>query len=157
MASTRRTQGARALLFERLGQPLDRSGAPAAVACIHDAEGLRNSVREQLIELLNTRVPLDIETLEARERTTIDYGLPDLSAFPLGDSNAMARLGRHIARTISVYEPRLCVRDVTLDPPAGRKGALVARVSGDIKVGAVVEPASFAIAVGEVLMELNDG
>jgi predicted component of type VI protein secretion system len=105
---------------------------------------------------LNTRVPFDIDTLEARERTTIDYGLPDLSAFPLGNSEAMSRLARHISRTIAVYEPRLCVRDVILDRPAGLERAVVARVIGDIKIGAVIDPVTFAIGVGELLSELND-
>jgi type VI secretion system lysozyme-like protein len=156
MARSRQPQGARTLIFERLAQPLDLSGADTAVARVHDAEGLRNSVREQLTQLLNTRVPFDIDTLEARERTTIDYGLPDLSAFPLGNSEAMSRLARHISRTIAVYEPRLCVRDVILDRPVGLERAVVARVIGDIKVGAVIDPVTFAISVGELLSELND-
>ena len=64
---------------------------------------------------------------------------------------AMSRLARHISRTISVYEPRLRVRDVALEPIAGRRDALIARVSGNITVGSVVAPVSFAMAVGEVL------
>jgi type VI secretion system protein ImpF len=151
MAGARRTHGAPALLFERLAQPVDKWGALKAVARVHDTEGLRDSVLQQLRELLNTRVPLDIDTLEGRERTTIDYGIPDLSAFPLGNNDAMARLAGHIARTISLYEPRLCVSDVTLEPLVGKRDALVVQVSGSIKVGTIVEPVLFAIAVGEVL------
>jgi type VI secretion system protein ImpF len=151
MADARRRVGAPALLFERLMQPLDRQGAPAAVARIHDVEALRNSVARELQSLLNTRVSLDIDTLEGRERTTIDYGIPDLSAFPLGNSEAMLRLARHISRTISVYEPRLRVRDVALEPLTGRREALLARVSGSIEIGTIVEPVVFAIAVGEVV------
>jgi type VI secretion system lysozyme-like protein len=156
MAGGRRTQGAPTLIFERLAQPVDRRGALKAVARIHDTEGLRDSVLQQLRYLLNTRVPLDIDTLEGRERTTIDFGIPDLSAFPLGNSDAMARLARHIARAISVYEPRLRVGDVTLEPFAGQRDGLVVRVSGGIEVGAVVEPVSFAIAVGEAINEPDD-
>lgn len=156
MAAARRIEGARALLFERLMQPLDRHGAPAAVARIHDIDALRNSVAAELRALLNTRVALDIDTLEARERTTIDYGLPDLSAFPLGNSEAMSRLALHISRTISVYEPRLRVRDVTLEPVAGRRDTLIAHVSGNIVAGTIVEPVSFAVAVGEVLHAVAD-
>jgi type VI secretion system lysozyme-like protein len=156
MADARRTDGAPALLFERLTQPLDRHGAPAAVARIHDIEALRNSVIRELRSLLNTRVALDIDTLESRARTTIDYGIPDLSAFPIGDSEAVLRLARHISRTISVYEPRLHVRDVALEPLAGQKDGLLARVSGSIEVGAIVEPVSFAIAVGEVFNAADD-
>jgi len=94
--------------------------------------------------------------LEGRERTTIDYGIPDLSAFPPGDSDAMARLGRHIARTISVYEPRLRFADVTIEAPSGRRDALVARVSGNIEAGDIIEPVSFAIAVAETPDEPDD-
>jgi len=155
MASGRRTQGAPALIFERLAQPVDRQGAMAVVR-VHDTEGVRNSVLRQLQSLLNTRVALDIDTLEGRERTTIDYGIPDLSAFPPGDSDAMARLGRHIARTISVYEPRLRFADVTIEAPSGRRDALVARVSGNIEAGDIIEPVSFAIAVAETPDEPDD-
>src|SRR5271169_2383778 len=151
MADARHSVGTPALIFERLTQPLDRQGKPAAIARIHDIEALRNSVARELRSLLNTRVALDIDTLEGRERTTIDYGIPDLSTFPLGNSEAMLRLARHISRTISVYEPRLRVRDVALEPLIGRGDALLARVSGDIEVGTIVEPVLFAIAVGEVL------
>jgi type VI secretion system protein ImpF len=156
MADARRIDGARALLFERLTQPLDRHGAPLTVAQIHGIDGVRDSVARELQALLNTRVALDIDTLEQRERTTIDYGIPDLSAFPLGNNEAMSRLARHISRTITVYEPRLRVRDVALEPVAGRRDALTARVSGNITVGTVVEPVSFAIAVGEVLYATAD-
>jgi type VI secretion system lysozyme-like protein len=153
MASGRRTQGAPALIFERLAQPVDRQ---RAVVRVHDTEGVRNSVLRELQSLLNTRVALDIDTLEARERTTIDYGIPDLSAFPPGDSDAMARLGRHIARTISFYEPRLRFADVTIEAFAGRRDALVARVSGSIEAGDIIEPVSFAIAVAETPDEPDD-
>jgi type VI secretion system protein ImpF len=156
MAGGRRTPGAPALLFERLAHPVDSQGATDAVARIHDAEGLRNSVLRELRSLLNTRVPLDIDTLERRERTTIDYGIPDLSAFPLGNSDATARLARHISRTISVYEPRLRVGGVTLEAFAGRRDAVVARVTGNIEVGAIVEPVSFAIALTDTPDESDD-
>jgi type VI secretion system lysozyme-like protein len=152
-----RTQGAPALLFERLAQPPDRQGASEPSIRMHDAAGVRDSILRQLRLLLNTRVALDIDTLEGRERTTIDYGLPDLSAFPVGNSEAMARLARHIARTISVYEPRLQVQNVVIEALPGRRNALVAGVAGSVKVGLMVEPVSFAIALGEELGETDDG
>jgi len=151
MADARRSVGAPALIFERLAQPLDRQGNPVAVARTHDIKALRSSVERELRCLLNTRVALDIDTLEGRERTTIDYGLPDLSAFPLGNSEAMQRLVRHVSRTISVYEPRLRVHEVALEPLTRRGDALLARVSGNIEVGTIVEPVLFDIAVGEAL------
>jgi type VI secretion system lysozyme-like protein len=151
MADARHGLGAPALIFDRLTQPLDRKGAPSAVARIHDIKALLKSVARELRSLLNTRVSLDIDTLEGRARTTIDYGIPDLSTFPLGNSEAMARLTRHISDTISVYEPRLRVREVTLEPLTGRRDALLARVSGNIEVGTIVEPVLLSIAVGEVL------
>ena len=156
MVGAHRTQGAPALIFERLAQPDDQRGGAGAVACTHDAAALRESVRQQLRSLLNTRVPLDIDTLEGRERTTIDYGIPDLSAFPLGNNDAMARLARHITRAISVYEPRLRVGNVTIEAPAGQRHALVAHVNGRVEIGAVVEPVSFALAVGDTPGEPDD-
>ena len=67
------------MLFERLAHPVDIRGTGDPPARVHDAEGLRNSVLRQLRCLLNTRVPLDIDTLEEREPSvfqTIDYANP---------------------------------------------------------------------------------
>jgi len=148
--------GAPALIFDRLAHPDDQRAGAGAVAFSDGRAALRESVRQQLEFLLNTRVPLDIDTLEERERTTIDYGIPDLSAFPLGNNDALARLARHITRAISVYEPRLRVGDVRIEASAGQRHTLVAHVSGKFEIGAVVEPVSFVLAVGDTSRETDD-
>jgi type VI secretion system lysozyme-like protein len=110
-------------------------------------EGLRASIAEQLHWLLNTRVPIDYPTLDARTRqglrSTVDYGLPDLSAYPVGEPDARARLHEHLAQTIALYEPRLLRPSVSLSPSDGRSDTLVAEVAGTIRIGLIETPVTF--------------
>lgn len=154
MAGPRRVAGARALLFERLvdlepGRP--EMGLRRFV--VHDAEGLKRSVAYELERLFSTRVAIEIESLEVRQRSTIDYGIPDLSAFPLRDPDAEQRLARHLEKAIAHYEPRLEGATVVLRRPGNPPDALVAHISGSLAVGEEVERVDFTVQVsgGEVV------
>src|SRR4051812_2778163 len=116
-----------ALLFDRL-VTRDRDGDSTeslAPPQTYGPEELKASIAEQLYWLLNTRVPIDYHTLDARtregERSTVDYGLPDLTVYPVGDPAARAALCAHIAQTVAIYEPRLLRPQVSLSP--SRSGA----------------------------------
>jgi type VI secretion system lysozyme-like protein len=111
-----------ALLFDRLATR-DRDGDSTETlppVQTYGPEELSASIGEQLHWLLNTRVPVDYHTLDARtrrgERSTVDYGLPDLTAYPVGDPAARTLLCAHIAQTVEIYEPRLLQPRVSLLP-----------------------------------------
>jgi type VI secretion system lysozyme-like protein len=153
MAVVRHKRGATALLFDRLitrEQAGDGAG-PKKVAHreVYDLAELRASIEEQLGWLLNTRVPLDYQLMEVRMRqgvrTTVDYGLPDLTVYPIGDSGAMVRLAEHLAQTIGVYEPRLRNPRVRILATAERGDLLTVEVAGEIRIGMVSEPVVFAL------------
>lgn len=153
MRAGKQRRGAPALLFDRLvtrEQPEDGRGA-ARVRDIYDMAELTASIREQLGWLLNTRVPVDQATLEARAaagaRSTIDYGLPDLSGYPRGDAAAMARLAEHIGQTIRRVEPRLERPQVLVAPSEERGDQLDAEVAGCVRIGTVVEPVVFRLPI----------
>ncbi len=150
-----RKPGARALLFDRLARgPSSRgdSGEKGPLRQTYSEAGLRRSVLEQLKWLLNARVVVDFATLDARiregRRTTIDYGIPDLSGYSAGDAAAMARLSAHLAQTIAWFEPRLSEPKVKLGPVDGRNQRLAVDVSGTITAGMTVVPVNFRIEVG---------
>jgi len=142
-----------ALLFDRLlSKDEGAEGASAPPRHVFDKRALLVSIEEQLGWLLNTRVPVDYETLDARTqrgaRTTIDYGLPDLTVYPIGDPDAMARLTRHLAQTIAVFEPRLRAPRVRIVPSGDRGDTLIAEVSGEVRVGLMTEAAAFVFEIG---------
>lgn len=157
MPVIRHKRGAPVLLFDRLiprGQP----GAPASDFRlrtarqgwreVYDRKQLEASVAEQLGWLLNTRVPVSYAEMDARTRagtrSTVDYGLPDLTVYRVDDASRTARLARHMAETIAVYEPRLGNPQVRLRPQEGRSDVLVAEIAGDLLLGSVTVPVSFA-------------
>lgn len=159
MPAGHKTQGVPALLFDRLGHPPPPSREEAIRYAsdhrnyhIYDREGLLRSIRQQLAWLLNTRAPVAYEILDARNRdgvrSTLDYGLPDLSAYPLGDPAAMARLRAHLARTISFFEPRLQNPVVNILAVDGRAERLRVEVQGQIRIDEVMTPATFVVGAG---------
>jgi type VI secretion system protein ImpF len=140
MIGFKRTRASRPLLFERLIAPardaLDGQADPGPPR-LHDEKALRASIEHELADLLNTRAPVPIETLEQRTRTAIDYGIPDLSAFPIGEHAAMERLKQHVRSAILAYEPRL--RDPAVEIVRGGQNAesLTVLVRGTTEGGAM--------------------
>lgn len=141
MPPYRRTSGAPPLLFDRLAD-----GAPPR---LHDADALRASVARELADLFNTRTPLPIDVLERRPtRTAIDYGIPDFSAFPLGDSSAMARLAQNIRAAVLAYETRLHDPEIELRPDPRNLGSMIAVLRGVLHIEQRRMPVSFELPVG---------
>jgi type VI secretion system lysozyme-like protein len=143
MAKAAVITGGPKLLFERLaGDAADAAGA------MHDWEGLRISVITEVHRLFNTRLSLDAARLaQRRRRSTVDYGIPDLSLFPVRDAEAEATLVRHLTEALQAFEPRLCSPKVTLERVPGPDGGLVAHVSGEIRVRRMTAPLSFPVSV----------
>lgn len=148
MAGPRPVEGGRALLFERLVdvEPGRREARPFV---LHDRAGVKASVASELERLLSTRVPVPAAELERRERTTIDYGIPDGALAAPGDPEARKRLADQIAAAIRAFEPRLAEPSVELRLAGDRGDALTAEISGTLAVAGLIEPVSFSIALGD--------
>lgn len=118
-----------------------------------DRRGLRESVRRELEQLFNTRCPVPAHRLAGRERTVIDYGIPDFSTFSPRSFDDCKRLESVLREAIERYEPRLANVRVHIDPiKDGDPFALSAEVRADMIVDRVPEPVSFL-----TLMQLKDG
>lgn len=150
MATYQRSIGVRPLLFERLveydGLPSDMSHS--GPSRMHDESALRASVARELSDLLNTRVPLPIDVLEQRARSAIDYGIPDLSAFPRGQHEAMVRLAHHIRSAILAYEPRLHAPAVEIGHTGPNPEILTVIVRGTLHMGMMRVPVTFELPLG---------
>jgi type VI secretion system protein ImpF len=118
-----------------------------------DAAGLRASVEAELDRLLNTRAPVAADEIARRERSTIDYGIPDLSYFWSQDADSESELARTIEQAIAAFEPRLLSPRATVVRPPDRRGAAIVEVSGKLAIGTVMEPVAFALPVGGLAEE----
>jgi type VI secretion system lysozyme-related protein len=150
MSGYRRSRGASPLLFERLVDPRFTPAMSAgsrtsnAPTRLHTIEDLSASIARELEDLFNTRTPLPIDGLERRQkRTAIDYGIPDLSAFPLGEHEAVQRLARHIEEAVLAFEPRLQEPAVAILPDPRSAGAMIAVIRGTVRLEKMRVPVSF--------------
>lgn len=136
-------------LFDRLvdhDPQLRREGRPLRTLTRSD---LRESIRRELTHLLSTRVQLPQRQLESRQRTVIDYGVPDFGSFSAKNPNHRQSLAEILARTIEIYEPRLCDVRVHLDVSPKSADALVGRIEANLVVESVREPVSFTTVLDD--------
>ena len=113
-----------------------------------DRRGLRESVRRELEQLLNTRCPFPAHRLPIRERSVIDYGIPDFSNYAARNFEDRKRLADVLARTISVYEPRLIDVRVELEQVPGDDFSLRGIIEARMLTDNVAEPVSFETTLG---------
>jgi type VI secretion system lysozyme-like protein len=131
--------GAPVPLFDRL---VDDEAQPRRIL---DAAGLRASVAAELERLLNTRAPIAADQLAERPRSTIDYGLPDLSYFLSGAGMSRGELARLIEETIEAFEPRLLAPRAAISEAPERREALIVEISGKLAIGTVMQPVAFVL------------
>ncbi len=122
-----------------------------------DVDGLKASVRREVEWLLNTRCPVSVDRLEERERTTIDYGLPDFSGKYTWDFAHQRELARFIGQTISAFEPRLQDVEVTVAPLPYRHDGFRVAIAARLVVGEVVEPLSFPVVISQLQSRAGAG
>jgi type VI secretion system lysozyme-like protein len=137
--------GARALLFERLVDLDPRiAHEPQPFRTLTIPE-LRASVRREVERLLNTRCAASAGALEGRERTVLDYGIPDFSALSPQRAEDRQRLARQITQAITAFEPRLRQVRVTVEPPTTTRRCLLAYIEAVLMLEAVTEPVAFPV------------
>ncbi|WP_431854400.1 type VI secretion system baseplate subunit TssE [Azospirillum sp.] len=160
MPGPRVTQGVRAPLFDRLAAnpaPEDRRDLRMPDLRMLDRAGLTASIRRELDRLLNTRTPLSAEALGRRPRSTLDYGLPDLSLFWPYDADSEARLAALVADTVAAFEPRLLRPAVRVERVVGERRKLRVSVMGDVELAGMVEPVTFPILLSDGVEDGDEG
>lgn len=140
--------GVRPPLFDRLCD--DDPSTPARLHAFRmlDPAELRASVAVELERLLNTRLSVPTGTLPARERSTIDYGIPDLSHYWPRDGDSTNDLERQIEQAIAVFEPRLLAPRARIVRPAEQRDAIIVEVAGRLAIGTMMEPVTFVLPAG---------
>jgi type VI secretion system lysozyme-like protein len=156
MIGPRPVAGARPLLFDRLCDDDPSTPPEPHLFRTLDATGLRASVAAELERLLNTRVSVPAGELAGRERSAIDYGIPDLSHYWPCDGDSTTDLERQIERTIMAFEPRLLMPRARIVRPAEQRDAVVVEIAGRLAIGTVMEPVAFTLPVGGFAIDVDD-
>jgi type VI secretion system lysozyme-related protein len=136
-------QRSRAALFERLAAQ-DEVGFGQERE--FDRRALGESVRQELLRLLNTR--RSVRPL-LKQPSIIDYGIADWSGLYADRSDDRLRLAREIRLAINHFEPRLQLGEVDVQPLDGSRHALRVRIAGHLR-GSEAWPAVF-------VMDMADG
>jgi type VI secretion system protein ImpF len=146
MRDPKPVEGGRALLFERLTDESPREDE-ARPFRVHETEDLKESVRRELARLLNTRCSVSSRLLGARERSVLDYGIPDFSSLSALSGDDQNRLAVVVEQTVAAFEPRLKGVRVSVESVRSEDRALVLRVEAALVVGTHAEPVSFPVLV----------
>jgi type VI secretion system lysozyme-like protein len=138
--------GARALLFERLVDlnpgSQDDGLRPFRVL---NREQLKESVRRELQQLLNTRCSLPLHQLAEEERSVINYGIPDFSSLSAEDADAQELIASVVSRSIAAYEPRLKQIRVTVERSPDNEWGLGLNIEALLVIDLFTEPVSFPV------------
>lgn len=130
-------------LFDRLASiestaPFGRPGEPL------DREGLRESLRRELERLLNTRSSLSAQALD-RDRTVVDYGIPDLAHLSPKDPSNRDAICYHIKQAVEAYEPRLRRVSVTAEEIVDDAHSLRVRIEAELLGDRLGETVNFDV------------
>jgi type VI secretion system protein ImpF len=133
------------LLFERLEDlgPIGGATSPAATRAAIEA-----SIAREIGALLSTRVDPSIDAIDPRDRTVLEYGLPDVSTMAARSTSDQDRIARAIERAITAFEPRLVNPEVTIVPDNTDRDRMMVVIAGMMRVGLVPEPYAFAMDMG---------
>lgn len=148
---------ARALLFDRLVDEHPHRRREATPQRGLSPDELYASIERELVRLLSTRCPLSGDEALVRQRTVIDYGLPDLE---WGGRKTVKedrlRLAQLIRQTIDAYEPRLTNVDVQVIASQGDHGRLIVSIDARLAMEHLREPLSFSIPLGADDLKADD-
>jgi len=132
--------------------PFGRPGEPL------DLEGLRESLRRELERLLNSRSSLSAQALVDRDRTVIDYGIPDLAHLSPKDPSHRDAISFQIKQAVEAYEPRLRRVSVTAEEMVDEHHSLRVRIEGELVGDRLGETVSFDVqATKEGRAEVRGG
>jgi type VI secretion system protein ImpF len=129
-----------------LDRLLSEGGDPEAVTRARTIRDLKQSVRRDLENLLNTRVyPLHWpEHLDELPRSLISYGIPDITGALIDSDERQEDLRASIEQTIRQFEPRLRNVKVSLSRrQATSERTLRFRIEALLRVDPVPEHVTF--------------
>ncbi|HEY1028011.1 MAG TPA: type VI secretion system baseplate subunit TssE [Pseudomonas sp.] len=137
-------------LFERLSAQADETPG-------FDSDDLAESVRLELVRLLNTR---SHPRFSGRPLTVLDYGISDWSALQALRVDDRQKLLRELRAAVQHFEPRLQLSEIDVEALPSQPQRLGIRLAGQLRSGCRAWPALFLLTHGgdnlEVCLERLD-
>jgi len=137
----------RALLFDRLVETDPAAGGERSHT-ISRAE-TQLSVAREISSLLNTRIDPAVDAIDPRERTVLEYGLPDFTALAAASSSDTTQLALAAERAIQAFEPRLKRPSVTVIVEATKRESVTFLITGTLISNNQAESFSFPVNLGQ--------
>ena len=115
---------------------------------------LKESIRRDLEELLNTRRPpaAVLEGFEQAARTVLNYGLAELSSLTPSSTHGAKEVQHAVERCLAEFEPRL--RDVTVEVLRREQTAREIRLHIEAKIP--MRPSAAAVSF-DTMLDLTSG
>ncbi|WP_207005389.1 type VI secretion system baseplate subunit TssE [Trinickia mobilis] len=135
-------------LFERLEDDAPFSADEPSVQRLLTPDALRDSVRAELVRLLNTRRG----KTPAAARRPLDvllYGLPDWSASHAARAADRATLERDIVEAVTAFEPRLGAPHAQIEPDPDVPWRLRLRITGHLATADGRWPVSYVAQLAD--------
>ncbi len=134
---------ARASLLDRLMDDMPDRSRELRPLRTQSRKKLRESLRRDLLWLLNTRASLPAAVFDDADLTVIDYGIPDFGSYAAASSDDQLRLTRRLTRAVSAFEPRLRNIRVYAEPVRPNEKTIALTIEAMMVVEDVREPVSF--------------
>ena len=138
-------RGALVPLFDRLSSADDSVKTEQLLT----PEQLQYSIARDLSRLLNTRSRLLAAEFVAQDGTTIDYGMPDISALSPKSDSDLATLQSLVAHAIHCFEPRLKQVEIKAFASSAFAGGVVLIISGVVTIGLMLRQLNFELQLDQ--------
>lgn len=150
MAGPRFSDGAPAPLFDRLIDDEPLVSREVRVRNMLGPLALRDSIRVEIMRLIDTRRPISVEAAlaEVGPLTVLEYGIADVSSLMPDNIDDRRLMRLALEKAIAAFEPRLARPMVQVERLPGRPGCLRLEITGMMRVGNVMEPVAFPIDLG---------
>jgi type VI secretion system protein ImpF len=127
-------------LWQRLCENEELPTAHAAAARF-----LKESIRRDLEDLLNTRRPLarELEGYDLARSSVVNYGLEDLSSFYPSSGNSAQDIQQAVRRCIAEFEPRLVGVSVVVENSDPNRHEIRLHIEATLPIYPSAEKVSF--------------
>lgn len=136
-------QGIAMPLFDRLAG----ESASAEGGLLQTRQAVEASIRQELMQLLNTRAGVSVAAFLAAEAQATPYGLPDFAALSASSGQDRALLSTAIARAIALFEPRLANVAVDVRASVVHQSHVSLHIAADAKMHAADRRMTFEMAL----------
>ncbi len=133
-------------LFDRLSSA---EGSEGSRRQLLTPEQLELSIGRELSRLLNTRSRLKPSEYASSTGTTLDYGIPDISALSPKSHPDLDLLQSTIRQAVNHYEPRLQDVSVKAFPASGARSSATLLIAGTVTIGLKLRQLNFELQLDQ--------